>query len=58
MSKLMGGGEFAKCPKCNSPAPRLHPAVQLGGEVSVCPNPFHIGTLKAAASRVNKGAAK
>jgi hypothetical protein len=30
-----------KCPKCQSPAPHLHPAVQHGGEVGVCPDAFH-----------------
>lgn len=31
----------AKCPKCNSPSPQLHPAVQLGGECHVCDHDFH-----------------
>lgn len=30
-----------RCPLCDSPAPHLHPAVQHGGECSICPDPFH-----------------
>ena len=30
-----------KCPRCYSPDPRRHPAVQLGGEVQPCPDDFH-----------------
>jgi hypothetical protein len=31
---------FARCPRCTSPCPELHPAVQADGEVHVCPDPF------------------
>lgn len=32
----------AKCPRCDSPAPNLHPAMQAdGGEVQPCTHPFH-----------------
>ena len=31
-----------KCPHCESPAPHLHPAVQLEGEVEVCAHDFHL----------------
>lgn len=31
----------SRCPRCNSHDPKLHPAVQLGGEVHVCPHPWH-----------------
>ena len=30
-----------KCPRCGSPDPEKHPAVQLGGEVQPCSDPFH-----------------
>ncbi len=29
------------CPTCASPKPRLHPAVQHGGEVEICKDAFH-----------------
>lgn len=32
------------CPKCNSHNPKLHPAIQEGGEVQPCSDPFHITT--------------
>ena len=31
-----------KCSTCGSPDPLRHPAAQLGGEVHLCANPFHI----------------
>lgn len=30
-----------KCPTCASPDPARHPAVQYGGEVSICKDAFH-----------------
>lgn len=30
------------CPRCNSPQPHLHPAVQFEGEVSICTHDFHL----------------
>jgi hypothetical protein len=33
-----------RCPKCNSPHPHLHPAVQFGGEVGICVDRFHLRT--------------
>ena len=29
------------CPRCDSPQPHLHPAVQAGGEVQPCPHKYH-----------------
>lgn len=34
------GGETT-CPTCRSPDPSRHPAVQCGGEVAICSDPFH-----------------
>jgi hypothetical protein len=30
------------CPRCGSPKPNLHPAVQEGGEVQLCTHEFHL----------------
>lgn len=37
-----------RCPQCNSPSPERHPAVQSGGEVSICPNDWHKPASAAA----------
>jgi hypothetical protein len=31
----------ARCPRCDSPSPELHPAVQHEGEVQPCLHPWH-----------------
>jgi hypothetical protein len=31
-----------RCPRCDSPAPHLHPAVQCEGEVELCTHHFHL----------------
>lgn len=33
--------EAGRCPRCNSPSPEYHPAVQYEGEVEICGHPFH-----------------
>lgn len=30
-----------KCPRCESPAPHLHPAIQFDGEVQPCTHKYH-----------------
>lgn len=30
------------CPKCNSPSPERHPAVQHEGEVEICADDYHL----------------
>lgn len=30
-----------RCPRCDSPHPHLHPAVQAEGEVQPCYDPYH-----------------
>ena len=36
----------SECPRCASPAPAKHPALQAdGGEVQPCPDPWHSPTL-------------
>lgn len=31
-----------RCPRCDSPAPHLHPAMQAEGEVELCTHDFHM----------------
>lgn len=36
-----------RCPRCESPAPNLHPAMQHEGEVQSCPHPWHSEAVNA-----------
>jgi hypothetical protein len=37
-----GGPAEGRCPTCEAPEPRLHPAIQADGEVAaICRNPYH-----------------
>lgn len=54
-AELFGDGPAApaigslECPRCGSPKPELHPAIQAdGGEVSPCSHPFHASTPEGA----------
>lgn len=45
-----------KCPRCQSPSPERHPAMQFEGEVHLCSHEYHASTdsgrrALAAASR-------
>ena len=33
---------MTNCPRCTSPHPHLHPAVQFEGEVETCTHDFHL----------------
>lgn len=33
---------MTKCPRCESPKPHLHPAMQFEGEVETCTHDFHL----------------
>jgi uncharacterized Zn finger protein (UPF0148 family) len=43
--------EPTHCPRCGSPSPYMHPAVQHEGEVSICPNPWHAPLTDADQAR-------
>lgn len=42
MSEALGGRP-QKCPRCDSFSPSMHPAMNYGGEVQVCPHVWHEG---------------
>ena len=46
---------MTNCPRCNSHSPKLHPAVQYGGEVSICPDAYHTtDTERATIGALNR----
>jgi hypothetical protein len=47
-----------RCPKCNSPAPHLHPAMQFEGEVQPCGDAFHLRPTPENTPRHREVAAK
>lgn len=44
-----------RCPRCNSPSPELHPAVQHEGEVQICPATWHHIPRTAAEAHIMAG---
>jgi hypothetical protein len=41
-SRLEMNKKTRRCPTCDSPSPKLHPAVQCGGEVGICRDKWHL----------------
>jgi hypothetical protein len=50
IDKSAASGEAQRCPRCDSPDPRKHPAMQFEGEVQECTHPWHTPWHAAPAS--------
>lgn len=47
----LAGPQYRNCPTCDSPARHLHPAMQHGGEVQPCRDPWHTPATQALAGK-------
>jgi hypothetical protein len=46
--------KFDRCPRCNSPDPQRHPAMQFEGEVQLCEHSWHQPTAAEIRQREQK----
>lgn len=53
LEKHVAASGDGRCPRCDSPAPKLHPAIQWEGEVHLCNDPWHSRVHDLRASFVN-----